>query len=202
MHLFFNCELTDLKKDADLISIGIISEDGRRFYAEFVDYNREDCSEWSMKNLIPRLRFPVPKHGEEYFYKASRSVHNPVGNDLYSSWSLEMNGDKEAIRKELLKWLEQYDNIEFVSDSCYYDFTFLIDLLTDGGTVIDLPSNISPACHDINQDIAMYFDISDREAFGIDREEFLDRVDGDYVIGSVENAIHFAEVIRAVWNEV
>lgn len=37
MKIFFDTEFTGLHKDTTLISLGMISEDGRRFYAEFND---------------------------------------------------------------------------------------------------------------------------------------------------------------------
>ena len=40
------------------------------------------------------------------------------------------------------------------------------------GNAFNLPKNICPYCHDINQDIANHLNISDSEAFDINREKF------------------------------
>ena len=40
-----------------LISIGIVAEDGREFYAESSEFNREDCNPWVQANVLPHLRF-------------------------------------------------------------------------------------------------------------------------------------------------
>lgn len=200
--LFFDTEFTGLSKDTMLISIGIISEDGRKFYAEFVDYDKSKCDEWVMCNVIHNLRFPIPETGEDYYYVAYRTDNNPPGNNFYSSWSLEMNGDVERVRNELLKWLDQYDNVEFVSDVCHYDFVLLIDLLTGGGTALELPEYISSVCHDINQDIAHYFEVSDYEAFDINREEIVEKLNGYFVIGEKHNSLYDAEVIRAIYKQI
>lgn len=45
MKLFFDTEFTGLYKDCRLISIGFISENGKRFYAE-VDDNFDDVDDW------------------------------------------------------------------------------------------------------------------------------------------------------------
>ena len=41
MKLFFDTEFTGLHKDTTLVSIGIVSEDGKKFYAEFTDFDWE-----------------------------------------------------------------------------------------------------------------------------------------------------------------
>lgn len=197
-------EFTGLRKDTTPISIGIISEDGRTFYAEFTDYDRTQVNDWIKENVISNLRFELPKPGEEYFYIAARDQSNPVGNDLYSAYSVELNGTKDIISKELRKWLAQFDSAQFVSDVCHYDFVLLIDLLTNGGTALDLPKNISPVCHDINMDIAGHCGVSDYEAFDMSREKIVVgfNISSYDVAGNKHNSLYDAHVIRAIWNEI
>ena len=52
MNLYFDTEFTGLRKDTTLISIGIVSEDGRKFYAEFTDYDESQCGDWIKQNVI------------------------------------------------------------------------------------------------------------------------------------------------------
>ena len=47
---FFDTEFTGLRKDTTLISIGIVSDTGDRFYAELTDYDEGMCDEWIEKN--------------------------------------------------------------------------------------------------------------------------------------------------------
>lgn len=54
MLLFLDCEFTDFL-DIDLISIGLVSDDGREFYAERTDYRREACSEFVYEAVLPLL---------------------------------------------------------------------------------------------------------------------------------------------------
>ena len=42
MKIFFDTEFTGLHKNTTLISIGMIAEDGKTFYAEFTDYNENN----------------------------------------------------------------------------------------------------------------------------------------------------------------
>lgn len=43
-----------------LISIGIVCEDGREFYAESSEYDKDSASNWVRENVFPRLVAKVP----------------------------------------------------------------------------------------------------------------------------------------------
>lgn len=56
MLIFFDTEFTELGIDPRLISIGLVSEDGREFYAELSDtYRASDCSAFTQEAVLPRL---------------------------------------------------------------------------------------------------------------------------------------------------
>lgn len=183
MLLFFDMEFTGLRQNTTPISLGIVSEDGKRFYAEFTDYDESQCDDWIKENVISELL-----HDTEKWYEgiSDRQTH----------------GIKNIILYALKDWIQQFDEIQFVSDVCHYDFVLLIDLLTNGGTALDLPENISAVCHDINQDIAAYFEVSDREAFDMNREEILDRLKGYHVVGEKHNSMCDAEIIKEIYEEI
>ena len=50
--LFFDAEFTGLRKDTTLISLGIVADNGKKFYAEFTDFNWEYVDEWIQKNVL------------------------------------------------------------------------------------------------------------------------------------------------------
>ena len=52
--VFLDCEFTDFIQ-IDLISIGLVCEDGREFYAERTDFRREDCSDFVRTAVLPLL---------------------------------------------------------------------------------------------------------------------------------------------------
>lgn len=54
MRIFLDTEFTDVV-DCDLISIGLVSDDGRQFYGERNDYKVELCSDFVMKIVVPLL---------------------------------------------------------------------------------------------------------------------------------------------------
>lgn len=221
MKLFFDTEFTGLRKDTTLISIGIVSEDGRKFYAELTDYNENQCNKWINENVVKNLHLPhIPWHSKcienikklkEDGYVISQNPHIPreralLEYDYFKSDNENMTalGDSPWIGIALNEWLKQFDTIQFVSDVCHYDFVLLIDLITNGGAVLDLPLNISAACHDINQDIAQHFGVTDAEAFDMSREQIMNDLCGseDIVTGDKHNSIYDAEVIRAIYEEI
>ena len=57
MKIFFDTEFTGLHKDTTLISIGLIDENGRTFYAEFSDYYECQCDEWIRENVLKNLKW-------------------------------------------------------------------------------------------------------------------------------------------------
>ena len=182
LKLFFDTEFTGLHKDTTLISIGIIAENGKKFYAEFGDYAIEQCDEWIQKNVIANMEFNMIE-----------TVVDEKGDKM------TINGDKEFVADYLKQWLLQFDEIQFVSDVCHYDFVLLIDLF---GSAWDLPENVNPACHDINQDIASYYEISEKDAFDKSREKIVDELCGQPIQGDKHNALYDAEVIKAIYDEI
>lgn len=182
MKIFFDTEFTGLHKDTTLISIGLIDENGRSFYAELTDYDRDQVNDWIQSNVINNLKF-----------KGRDNVKGMVPIERYVYFS----GDKKSIRNYLLKWLDYYDDVQLVSDVCHYDMVLLIDLLAT--SALDLPDSITASCHDINQDIASYYGISERDAFDLSREQIISK-NHKQVKGNKHNSLYDAKVIKEIYN--
>lgn len=54
MLVFLDTEFTDFDRP-ELISIALVAEDGREFYAERTDYRLDECSEFVRKEVLPLL---------------------------------------------------------------------------------------------------------------------------------------------------
>ena len=182
MNLFFDTEFTGLHKDTTLVSIGIVAENGQRFYAESSDYNESQCDDWLKENVL--------KHT---ILGGNDTLATRLGEDNDTTVVL---GSKENIQYELSDWLKQFDSVQFVSDVCHYDMVLLIDIF---GGAFDLPKNVSAVCHDINQDIAKHCGISEKEAFDKSREEIVAELCGEFIAGDKHNALYDAEVIKAIY---
>lgn len=55
MRFWFDTEFVDDGCTIDLISVGIVAEDGRQFYAEIEGVKYEDCGPWVQQNVWPHL---------------------------------------------------------------------------------------------------------------------------------------------------
>ena len=170
MKIFFDTEFTGLHKDTTLISIGLIDKYGRTFYGEFSDYDESKCDNWIRENVIKHLKWSKEGPVEDFV------------NIYDNAW--EAFGSKEYIKIVLTEWLSKYNNVELVSDCCHYDMVLFVDIFGDAWSIPDV---VNPACHDINQDIAKYFDISEREAFDLSREKIIEKV----IIDNQDIANHF-----------
>lgn len=71
--VFLETEFTSFVRP-DLISIGLVAEYGREFYAERTDYRRDECSDFVCETVLPLLgrvpgaacsRPPAAKHCSE-----------------------------------------------------------------------------------------------------------------------------------------
>lgn len=185
--IFFDAEFTGLHKGTTLVSIGLISDEGERFYAELTDFDETQCDEWIEKNVLDHL-----------ILSGNEELAKTLGEDGMTTVVL---GNKNDVRAELLEWLDNFkDDIQFVSDVCHYDMVLLCDLLADD--TILLPLRINPFCHDITQDIAMVLDISEAEAFDFSREELLTNRGISLPKGQKHNAMYDAEVIKAIYDEL
>ncbi len=183
MKVFFDTEFTGLHKNTTLISIGLVDENGRTFYAEFSDYDDSQCDEWIHNNVIKHLKW---------------SKEGPLENfGNYDDINhIEMYGDKNYVRMQLEQWLSKYDEVELVSDCCHYDMVLFIDIF---GGAFDMPKQVNPACHDINQDIAKYCHISEREAFDYSREKIL-KFSNISIEGDKHNSLYDAKVIKEIYS--
>ena len=182
MKIFFDTEFTGLHKDTTLISIGLIAEDGKQFYAELIDYDKSQVDEWIQKNVIDNLIIE-----DEWERK--------IENNLTIS-----KGTKYQVMIDLKEWLNKFDNIEWVSDVCHYDFVLLIDLVYLHALKMPYGKH-NAACHDINQDIANYYKISEIEAFDKSREEILKEFNID-IEGEKHNSLYDAKVIKEIYEKM
>lgn len=192
MEVSFDCEFTGLHQNTTLISIGMVAEGipeyrGRivepTFYAESDVYDRSQVDNWISVNVIANL------------------VGGKLDYDLTEMfWHLRMVGNIPQIRENLKHWLTEKllvnnkDQAQFIGDCVSYDWVLFCELF---GGALSVPDYISPAPHDINQDIAKALCISEKEAFDINREEFAGlEPEGKH------NALWDAKVIKACYEKL
>lgn len=173
--LFFDTEFTGLHQNTTLISIGIVSECGKTFYAELTDYDRSQVDEWLLKNVIEKLLV---------------KENSTVGLDLPDT--RVVIGTKNAIKDYLNEWLSQFESVEMWSDCLSYDWVLFCQIF---GNAFNIPKNV----YYIPFDICTLFkhhgidpDIS-REKFGCGEV---------YLEMPKHNALWDAQVIKACYEKL
>lgn len=186
MRIYFDSEFTGLHKKSELISIGLISDCGKEFYAEFSDFSLENCKndrKWLEENVIKKLKF----YKKKYDAPNKRWITNKGKKDQ----KIDLYGDKIFIQECLGKWLNDFVKVEMWSDCLAYDWVLFCDLWEHAFFV---PSFI----YYIPFDICTLF--KDR---GIDpdinREEFSKMTGG---VDNKHNALWDAKVIKACYEKI
>ena len=187
MKLFFDTEFTGLHKDTTLISIGIISEDERTFYAELTDYDKSQVDDWIKENVIDNLIL-TKKFGKEGFLPENLVLNDDETKVL--SYDFYIRDRKEMVSTELKRWIDQFDKVEIWSDCLAYDWVLFNDLF---GHAFNIPKNI----YYIPFDICTLFKIKGIDP-DISREEFIN----NSVKGEKHNSLYDAKVIKLCYEKL
>ena len=127
MKFWFDTEFIEDGKTIDLMSIGIVAEDGREFYAESNECDLSKASSWVKENVIPHLQ-------------------NGLDGRMHMS--------RKAIANAVLQFVNEYpitegpSNPEFWAYYADYDWVALCQLF---GTMMDLPKGWPMYCRDLKQ---------------------------------------------------
>lgn len=134
MKYFLDTEFYERPKTIELISIGVVCEDGREFYCESLDYAQklDNSSEWLKNNVIPHLWHL--KMGCAGWWHKFPNIQGGLLQD-------KRIGD-------LLQEFIIDENPEFWGYYCDYDWVVTCWLF---GSMIDLPKKFPMFCRDLRQ---------------------------------------------------
>jgi hypothetical protein len=190
--LFFDMEFTGLHQGTTLISLGIVSECGKTFYAELNDYDESQVDEWLKENVINKLKFAAPLEGEDEHWSMIRFKDNPIGDPIDASYSLDLRCDKLDLKLELTAWLEQFEEVIMVSDCLAYDWVLWNQIW---GHAFSIPKHV----YYIPIDICTMFIMKEIDP-DINREEYaLGEHYGEIV---KHNALWDAEIIKKCYDKL
>jgi hypothetical protein len=124
MRYFIDCEFYEDGKTVDLISIALVAEDGREFYAVSTEARLDLVSPWVREHVLPSL----PLYGSK-------------------EWM-----PREKIKNRLYRFVEGYGGTPdppivwgYYAD---YDWVCLCQLF---GTMVQLPTHFPRLCYDLKQ---------------------------------------------------
>lgn len=176
--VFFDTEFTGLHKGTTLISIGLISDNGKTFYAELTDYDRTQLNDWLMENVIKKLTLSKEKENTGF------------GNNEKECWK----GNKDYVALKLFRWLFQWEKVEIWSDCLAYDWVLFNNLF---GTAFDIPKNV----YYIPFDICTMFKLNDIDP-DINREQFAFEQELPLESPEKHNALWDAKVIKKCYERL
>jgi hypothetical protein len=126
-----------LRHHIDLISIGIVCEDGRELHLISREYEYRDANDWVKQNVIEPM-YVQTVHGDARNEWNARTFHKGYGFDL------------DSIKTALIKFFEigQPCNIEVYGYYSDYDWVVFCSIF---GTMMDLPKTFPMYCLDLKQ---------------------------------------------------
>lgn len=150
MRYFYDTEFIEDGKTIDLISIGIVCEDGRELYLQSMEFDASKASDWVKENVFPHLARCAHRHVNPLFHELK--VHG-YGQclDPDSSFLKECPWrDRAYLQHEIKLFLdpEKYGEPELWAYYADYDHVALCQLF---GKMIDLPEGYPMYTLDLKQ---------------------------------------------------
>lgn len=96
MRFFYDTEFIEDGRTIDLVSIGIVSEDGREYYAVSTDADHSKANKWVRENVLNQLPNP-----SDSAWKSNQKIREEVFNFL----------TKDTRFPELWAWVGAYDHV-------------------------------------------------------------------------------------------
>ena len=147
MKIFFDTEFTGLHQKTTLISIGLVSECGKTFYAELTDYDKAQIGDWLQENVIDNLTNQLM-----------------LNNSFQGKENVRCKCDSKNLKLYLSQWLSQFEQVEIWSDCLSYDWVLFNEIF---GHAFNIPKNV----YYIPFDICTLFKVKGIDP-DVSREEF------------------------------
>jgi hypothetical protein len=166
MRYFYDTEFLDDGKTIDLVSIGIVCEDGREYYAQSVEFEPKNANPWVKENVFPHLTLhpmdkPFESHSTPYdlliidwaFHETIKGQCRTGYTDPLCPWRT-----REQIRDEIKYFFNPSDGIQLWGYYSSYDHVAFCQLF---GAMADLPKGYPMLTYDLRQllDTNHLFDI-------------------------------------------
>lgn len=150
MKYYLDTEFIENGVTIDLISIGLVADDGRTYYAQNKECKFDKASDWVVRNVFPHLihfsmaRAGCRSCGERQFNGGGDKLTGKC-IDESCPWRFRFE-----IRDELKLFCdpEKYGKPEFWGYYADYDWVAFCQLF---GTMIELPKGFPMYCRDIKQ---------------------------------------------------
>ncbi|GAB2468250.1 polyadenylate-specific 3'-exoribonuclease AS [Streptosporangium sandarakinum] len=156
MKLFYDCEFLEDGRTIDLISIGMVAEDGREFYAVNEDIATDPLHswicrhQWLMENVVPHLPLST---GRTRTQKGHGRI--TTSSTYLGFFNLDMTSNdvmpRRMIRNAVRDFILATPDVELWAWYGAYDHVALAQLW---GRMIDLPTGVPMWTNDLRQEAA------------------------------------------------
>ena len=99
MRYFYDCEFIEDGVTIDLVSIGVVDEEGREFYAVSTEFDPQKAGPWVRQNVLPKL--PPPSD-------AAWRSRSRIREDLLAFLGV---APADRCEMELWAWIAAYDHV-------------------------------------------------------------------------------------------
>lgn len=136
MRYYIDTEFIENGKTIDLISIGVVAEDGREFYAQNLACQFDNAHDWVKTNVLPCL---------SGFNSEMKRPHLDLDGDPEGPWYT-----RKAIAEEVIAFCDpaRYGKPEFWGYYSAYDHVALCQIF---GTMMELPQGWPMLTYDLRQ---------------------------------------------------
>lgn len=154
MRYWFDTEFIENGKTIDLISIGIVAEDGREYYAINQDCKFRKASQWVKDNVLSQLpprRVNLSDPSISPRIKAESLAWKPKGAIAFEVIEFVKSEEFGMIDLSYSGWKDtpMRNKPEFWAYYADYDWVVFCQLF---GTMMDLPKGFPMYCRDIKQE--------------------------------------------------
>lgn len=140
-----------------LISIGIVCEDGRKYYAISREFNPDDANDWVKENVLSKLRdryFDGHNASTARLWKTKKEIACDILRFVFDHNGIRLkswDGFLEDFYREMLKFTPEScaeQRPEFYAYYADYDWVVFCSIF---GTMMDLPKGFPRYCKDLKQ---------------------------------------------------
>jgi len=146
MLYFLDTEFHEDGKTIDLISIGVVAEDGREFYAISQEAELHRVNPWVRANVLPRL----PPYGDSAWMTRKAIADQLIlfTGGVVTAGGVAYSAQDVILPEQAGPYPPLNDKPKFWGYFCDYDWVVLCQLF---GTMMDLPKGWPMWCRDLKQ---------------------------------------------------
>ncbi|MFF3570434.1 polyadenylate-specific 3'-exoribonuclease AS [Nocardia jiangxiensis] len=122
MRYFYDSEFIEDGTTIDLVSIGVVCEDGREYYAVSSEFDAAKAGPWVRRNVLPKL--PAPSSP---LWRTRRQIRDDIYRFLIP---------RTGVEPELWAWVGAYDHVA---------------LCQLWGSMVDLPNTMPRYTNELRQ---------------------------------------------------